>query len=278
MEQRTPLSATLVPRSRRVRHASITKYALQVSRMLNATVSPSKSVHDLQQHERNITDVSDRVGVSSTSGDSKSGREAGSVLTELQKRVFTFQKRLGTRKPVETSSLRQATKKPGESSLRRLSDLSKTTVDIEVLELSKQAMLEDRDNDLCSCVKSSIATLQSSLRRELVKTGPPPGQETSIPMHFPCYCVAVADILEMDRLLSFEELMKEGKLRKYKGIREQATQGEALCFVSHQWTGFHDPDHSRTQLRLLKKFFTKVSEGLSKRMACPSSVVSKRRL
>ena len=47
-------------------------------------------------------------------------------------------------------------------------------------------------------------------------------------------------------------------------------KGEPLCFVSHQWTGFNSPDHTQVQLKLLQRFFWKVScRGVS--MCCLSN-------
>ena len=68
-------------------------------------------------------------------------------------------------------------------------------------------------------------------------------------LQFPMYAVAISKLAQMDKMQSFEELMKKGDLVEWK-------PGMGLVFfLSHQWTAFNEPDHTGTQLRAIQGVF-----------------------
>ncbi len=103
----------------------------------------------------------------------------------------------------------------------------------DYLELAHRAQIEDNEFSscwsCCGCLKSPIGgdieaqsgrTKESWLgpsRSAVVPSGYDgmlKNTETSVTMKFPCYCVKVADILEMKTFIPFEQLQAQGKLHE----------------------------------------------------------------
>ena len=110
---------------------------------------------------------------------------------------------------------------------------SRHELHFDYLELAHRAQIEDNEFSscwsCCGCLKSPIGgdieaqshrTKESWLgpsRSAVVPSGYEgmlKNTETSVTMKFPCYCVKVADILEMKRLIPFEQLQAQGKLHE----------------------------------------------------------------
>ena len=61
-------------------------------------------------------------------------------------------------------------------------------------------------------------------------------------------------------MYSFEELLESGDIFEW-----DESKGPVF-FISHQWTAFNEPDHSRTQLNTLKTIFKKMRDGTFKQL------------
>ena len=75
---------------------------------------------------------------------------------------------------------------------------------------------------------------------------------------YPFYAVPVTTLLELDRWVPHQELLKQGKLLN---LTETTTAPKEIIFLSHQWTSFAQPDPGNVQLHTLQRVLKKLMEG-----------------
>ena len=75
------------------------------------------------------------------------------------------------------------------------------------------------------------------------------------PQLYPMYLISVVSLLELEKLLPHQDLLRAGKLVEYT----PAHAGHVL-FVSHQWLGFSEPDPHGTKLRALQQLLRRMLE------------------
>jgi hypothetical protein len=73
-------------------------------------------------------------------------------------------------------------------------------------------------------------------------------------MLYPMHALAIADLLQLTRFPTHQELLKAGKLVEIK-------DGMDVLFVSHQWLSMQHPDPESNQLRCLLRVLSRLADG-----------------
>lgn len=86
-----------------------------------------------------------------------------------------------------------------------------------------------------------------------------PGRPSLIPVCkelFPMFVLPIAEVMKLDTLRPFQELLARGCLLKYT-----ETMLARVIFVSHQWLGWSHPDPERIQLSSLQACLCRLMKG-----------------
>lgn len=78
---------------------------------------------------------------------------------------------------------------------------------------------------------------------------------------FPMYVVEASTLLTLDKLVPHQHL-RNGKLTTHAAlVNKYGKDGFCVVFFSHMWTANAEPDHTGTQLRIMKKTLARIMEG-----------------
>ena len=80
--------------------------------------------------------------------------------------------------------------------------------------------------------------------------------EEAVSHRYPMYVIKVTDLLELDKWVPHQDLVKAGKM-----IQVRSDLDVEVLFISHQWTSFQHPDPSGEQLAALKRVIRRLMEG-----------------
>ena len=70
------------------------------------------------------------------------------------------------------------------------------------------------------------------------------------------YVMPVKVLLKLTKLLPHQDMLKTGRL-----VRVTPEHAGKIIFVSHEWTGFSEPDPNRVQLRCLQTVLSRLKAG-----------------
>lgn len=73
---------------------------------------------------------------------------------------------------------------------------------------------------------------------------------------FPMYVMKMSTFFEMDVMLSYEDMVKDGRVFKW-----DESMGDRVFFLSHQWTSFSHPDPLGEQLKVAQQVLTTIQKG-----------------